>query len=53
MRQYPSGLELLVEQTTPMKHWPVYIHLSAIIAALDMIEDNHDYQLLRYSEIQP
>jgi hypothetical protein len=26
MKQCPSGLDLLVEQTTPMKHWPVYIH---------------------------
>src|SRR5260370_4536045 len=26
MRQYPSGRESLVEQTTPMKHWPVNIH---------------------------
>src|SRR5215472_10986799 len=29
MKHYPSGHESLFERTTPMKHCPVYIHLSA------------------------
>src|SRR5260370_19530662 len=33
MRQYPSGRELLFEQTTPMKHWPVNIHISTTTSA--------------------
>ena len=50
MRQYPWGRESRFEQTTPIKHWPVNIHLSETgPAALPPVSGVHPSRYMRHA----